>query len=58
MYRGRPDITPAAAALPTTNDKIVDPLFVDPAGLNWQLTLSSPVIDFSNSNYVEPPDKE
>ncbi len=41
-----------------TNNLAQDPLFVSAPTKNWHLTPSSPAISFSNTNYVEPVDKD
>jgi len=47
---------PAGCCL--TNNKEADPLFVSPSGLDWHILATSPAINFSNMNYVQPVDKD
>jgi parallel beta-helix repeat protein len=41
-----------------SNNLVRDPLFISTSTKNWHLTSSSPVVSFSNLNYVQPIDKD
>jgi len=41
-----------------TNNLIANPLFVNPAGLDWHILASSPAIGFSNLNFIQSVDKD
>jgi Putative Ig domain/Abnormal spindle-like microcephaly-assoc'd, ASPM-SPD-2-Hydin/Immunoglobulin domain len=42
----------------STNNNLIDPLFVNASGLDWHILTSSPAVGFSNLNYVQPVDKD
>jgi hypothetical protein len=48
---------PGGCCISTSNDWI-DPLFVNPSRLDWQVLASSPAIGFSNMSYIQPVDKD
>jgi acid phosphatase len=41
-----------------TNNKQADPLFLNPAGLNWHILTTSPAIGFSNMSHTQSVDKD